>query len=213
MNKKHIWYESRFWVILYATVTVIIMGLQFILGLLDSYEIVFKHKIINDFVNGYLNLPMEVMSWVWTAIISFYCGSDRVVDVAKTTKLAVGQTSMGDLAKLRAMILISLVLFITAVVFNFLTDKEYCLAAYASAFGMTVLSYVVGNKAVKSASYLGKHEDKNQDGVPDKFQDRFDKWKRKQVRAGVENMYITWDYFLDDPENIDVEKELRPQMY
>lgn len=209
-KKTHIWYESRFWVILYAIVTLIVMSLQFSLGILETHEIVFHNQLINDFVNGNLELPMEVMSWIWTALISFYCGSDRLVDIAKTTKLSIGQTSMGDLKKLRGMILISLVLFITAVVFNFMTDKDYTLTAYASAFGMTIISYVVGNKAVKASAYFGTREDKNEDGIPDEVEESWKKWKRDQIKNGVETQYITWDYFLDDPENKHWEKKYRP---
>lgn len=200
-SKKHIWYESKFWVCIYAVITILIMSIQFILGIFENNEITFHSKIINDFINGNLNLPMEVISWVWTVLISLYCGSDRIVDIAKTTKLSVGQMSMGDLKKIRGMILLSLVLFITAVIFNFLTDKEYTLSAYASAFGMTIISYVVGNKAVKASAYFGTHEDRNEDGIPDEAEEAFNKWKRKQIRNEIETQYINWDYFLDDPEN------------
>lgn len=210
-KKTYIWYESRFWVILYALVTLVIMTIQFILGIFEIHEITFHNQVINEFVNGNLNLPMEVMSWVWTALISFYCGSDRLVDIAKTTKLAVGQTSMGDLKKIRGMILISLILFITAVIFNFLTDKNYTLSAYASAFGMTIISYVVGNKAVKASAYFGTREDQNEDGIPDEAEESYKKWKRDQIKNEIEPQYITWEYFLDDPENEYWEKKYRPE--
>lgn len=213
-SKKHIWYESRFWVCIYAVITILIMSIQFVLGIFENNEIIFHSKIINDFINDNLNLPMEVISWVWTALISLYCGSDRIVDIAKTTKLSVGQMSMGDLKKIRGMILLSLVLFITAIIFNFLTDKEYTLSAYASAFGMTIISYVVGNKAVKASAYFGTHEDQNEDGIPDEAEEAFNKWKREQIRNEIETQYITWDYFLDDPENKyweDKYRKLKPE--
>lgn len=199
--KKHIWYESRFWVCLYAVITILIMCIQFVLGIFENREIIFHSKILNDFVNGNLNLPMDIISWIWTALVSLYCGSDRIVDIAKTTRLSVGQMSMGDLSKLRGMILLSLLLFITSVIFNFLTDKEYCLSAYVSAFGMTIISYVVGNKAVKASAYFGTHEDQNKDGIPDEVEEVFNKWVREQKKNGIENEFLTFDYFLDDPEN------------
>lgn len=208
-EKVSIWYSSHFWVILYAIVVTFMMCLQFVLGLLDNYEIVFASKTLNDFVNGNLNLPMTVLSYGWTALVSLYCGSDRVVDIFKTQKLSMGQTSMGDMPKLRFMILLSLFLFLTAVTFNFITDKDYDLSAWAAAFVMTIITYVTGNKLVKAASYFGK-DDENKNGVPDEAEDSFKKWKRAQEKDGVEPGYITWDYFLDDPANIEWEKKYRP---
>lgn len=211
MNKKHIWYESRFWVVLYAIVVFIILCMQFTLGILQNNQIIFHNKIINDFINGNLNLPITVMSYGWTALISFYCCADRIVDVAKTTKLQIGQVSMGDLSKLRYMIVLSLILFIFAGVFNFLTDKDYDLSAWASAFAMTIISYVVGNKAVKASSYFGTRVDKDQNGVPDEAEQSYNKWKREQIKNGVDSIYINWNYFLDDPNNEYWEKKYRPE--
>lgn len=207
-NKKtHIWYESRFWIILYAAVVALVMILQLVLGLLDSHQVVFRSQTLNGFVNGNIALPMATMSYAWTAIVSLYCVSDRAVDVLKTAKLRVGEVSMGDLAKLRGMILISLVLFLMALAFNFLTDRDYELAAWASAFAMTILSYTSGNKLVKTASWAGHHKDENQNGIPDEDEQAFDKWKRQQVKDGVDSEFITWDYFLD--ANPEIEKKYR----
>lgn len=195
---------------MYAIVVLTIMCIQFILGLLKNDNIHFINETLNKFINGNLNLPMSTLSWCWTALISIYCGSDRIVDIAKTTKLSVGQTSMGDLSKLRGMIVLSLVLLVVAVVFNFFTDKEYTLSAYASAFGMTIISYVAGNKAVKATAYFGTHEDTDQNGVPDIAETSYNKWKRQQIKNGVESEYLTFDYFLDDPANKEWEEKLRP---
>lgn len=210
MNKKRFYYSSRFWVITYAVVVFVIMCMQFTLGLLDKYNIVFHSKTLNDFVNGSVSLPVTVLSYGWTALISLYCCADRVVDISKTTKLAIGQMSMGDLKKLRGMIMLSLFLFACATVFNFIVERDFDLAAWASAFAMTVISYALGNKAVKASSYFGTHEDKDENGIPDKYQERYDKWKREQEKNGVEFIYINWNYFLDDPVNEDIEKEVRP---
>lgn len=210
MNKKRFYYSSRFWVITYAVVVFVIMCMQFTLGLFDKYSIVFHNKTLNDFVNGNLSLPVTVLSYGWTALISLYCCADRIVDISKTTKLAVGQMSMGDLKKLRGMIVLSLFLFTCATVFNFIVERDFDLAAWASAFAMTVISYALGNKVVKASSYFGTHEDKDENGIPDKYQERYDKWKREQEKNGVEFIYINWNYFLDDPANEDIEKEVRP---
>lgn len=210
-DKKRFYYSSRFWVIVYAVVVFIMMCMQFTLGLLDKYDFTFQNKVLNDFVNGNINLPMTVMSYGWTALVSLYCCADRIVDIGKTTKLAVGQMSMGDLGKLRGMIVLSLFLLAIAAAFNFTVEKDFDLAAWASAFAMTVISYVLGNKVVKASAYFGTHEDKDQNGIPDEAQERFDKWKREQEKNGTEYIYINWNYFLDDPANADLEKKYRPQ--
>lgn len=208
--KTKFYYSSRFWIYLYAFVVLTIMSIQFIFGLLKNDNIYFLNKTINNFINDNLNLPMETLSWCWTAIVSIYCGSDRIVDIAKTTKLSVGQTSLGDLSKLRKIIMLSLLLFIIAVCFNLFTDKDYTLSAYASAFGMTIISYAVGNKAVKASAYFGKHDDVNNDGIPDVAENAYNKWKRQQIKNGVDSIYLTFDYFLDDPANKEWEDKLRP---
>lgn len=210
-NKNHIWYSARFWVILYAIVVTLFLCIQFVLGLLDKFEIKFNSKVLNDFVNGNLQLPITALSYGWTALISIYCCSDRIVDIAKTTKLSVGQFSLGDLSKLRGMILISLILLIVATTFNFIVEKDFDLTAWASAFVITIITYSAGNKAVKASAYFGSHEDQDQNGIPDEAEERFNKWKREQVKNEVETQYITWDYFLDDPENEDLEIKYRPK--
>lgn len=209
-DKKYIWFESRFWVVLYAIVVAVMMCMQLTLGIMQGHQVVFDSKVLNDFVNGNLNLPMTVMSYGWTALISFYCCADRVVDVAKTTKLQIGQVSMGDLAKLRGMIILSLLLFAMAVAFNFLVDKDFDLSAWASAFVMTVISYVVGNKAVKASAWFGTREDADQNGIPDEAEEAYNKWKREQQKNDVDSIYINWSYFLDDPANEYWEKKYRP---
>lgn len=210
MNKEKIYYRSSFWIVLYAAVAALMMCMQFTLGLLDKHDIVFQNKTLNDFVNGNLSLPITVISYGWTLILGVYCVCDRSVDILKTSKLQIGHVSMGDLAKLRKMILISLILLIVALVFSFLVDKDFDLSAWATAFVMAVLSLTTGNKLVKASSYFGTHDDKNENGVPDEAEDMFDKWKREQTKNGVDPDYITWEYFLDDPENEKYEKKYRP---
>lgn len=209
-RKQHIWYESRFWVLLYAFITLLMMCLQFALGMIENYQITFRNIALNNFVNGLIELPMLVMSYGWTCLVALYCGSDRVVDIMKTTKLTMGNMSMGDLPKLRKIIIVSLILLLVAIGFNFLTDKDYQLSAFAAAFALGVISYVTGNKLVKAASYYHKDVDKNQDGIPDDAADSYLKWKRSQEKNNVEPQYLSWDYFLDDPANKEWEEKYRP---
>ena len=119
-ERTPIYYSSRFWVCIYAIVMAIMMSLQLMLGLMQNQELVFKSIVLNKFVNGSLKLPMEAAAWLWTALISLFCGFDRFVDIKTTMHLSSGQMSMGDLAKLRVIMLESLLLFVFALISNFL---------------------------------------------------------------------------------------------
>ena len=210
-DKKHFWQQSRFWVIFYAVVVLIFLCLNFVLGILNNFNIKFFNKTLNELVNGNIELPISVFSYGWTALISFYCCSDRIVDIAKTTKLSIGQMSMGDLEKMRGMISISFLLLVFSTVFNCLVDRNFELTAFASAFAMTIISYVVGNKAVKASAFFGKEIDSNENGVPDEAEAAYNKWNREQIKNGVELEYRNWNYFLDDPRNEYWEKKFRKE--
>lgn len=194
---------------LYALIATLLMCVQFSLGILQNNSITFHNIAINEFINGNLNLPIAVLSWGWMAIVTFYCGADRVVDSVKSLKLSVGQMSMGDLSKLRSIIIVSLTLLLLATFFSFFTDKDYDLTAWASAFVMSILTLVVGNKAVKIAGQYGP-TDKDKNGIPDLAEPAYNKWVREQKKNGVENEYLTFDYFLDDPNNSEWEEKYRP---
>ena len=196
-KKKPFYYESRFWVGLYAFVMLIIMTLQLILGLLQNQEIVVKSVTLNKFINGEVDLPMEALSWFWFGLVSLFCGFDRFVDVRTTMHLSSGQMSLGDLAKLRGIIIESMILFLYAVACNLLVDKDFQLAQMASAFGSATIIYVSGNKIVKAYKYAGSKDD-DKDGIPDDIQDEYEKWVRAQKKEGTDEAFITLDYFLDE---------------
>ena len=173
-ERTPIHYSSRFWVCLYAIVMAVMMSLQLMLGLMQNHEIVFKSIVLNKFINGSLKLPMEAAARLWTALISLFCGFDRFVDIKTTMHLSSGQMSMGDLVKLRVIMLESLLLFVFALVSNFLVDKDFQLTAMLTAFGMSVIIYVSGNKMVKACKYYSEKTDNDKDGVPDEIQKEYE---------------------------------------
>ena len=105
---------------------------------------------------------------------------------------------MGDLTKLRVIMLESLLLFVFALISNFLVDKDFQLTAMLTAFGMSVIIYVSGNKMVKACKYYSEKTDNDKDGVPDEIQKEYEKWVRAQKKAGTDEAYINLDYFLDE---------------
>lgn len=199
-NKKRIWYSSRFWILLYAVALFLTMSFQLFVDLCDLNHLPFELKFIRqEYINGEARLPLETLSWFWLAIVSLFCGFDRAVDIRETMQLKSGQMSMGDLGKLRGIILISLLLFLYSVFCSLLAKTDFQMAQLASTFGMCTLIYVSGNKAVKMFKY-SHLEDKDDDGIPDEYQDKYYKWARQARKEGVDAQFITFDYFMDSIE-------------
>lgn len=176
------------------------MCLQYILGLLGDSNLVLP-KNIAKFINGDVALPLQIFSWGWSFIICLYCGSDRFVDVRTTMQLPAGQMSLGDLDKLRKIMCVSLGLLLLATFFSFTSSKDFELEALSLGFVTSIVAYTSGNKFVKAFKFSGK--DENKDGIPDEYEKEYYKWKRKQLKEGVDKEFITFDYFLDEYEETD----------
>lgn len=202
LKKTPFYYSSRFWVLVYAVVLFIILLGQFVLGLIQNTKIELPFKTLNRLVNGEADLPIEVAAWLWTALVSLFCGFDRFVDIKTTMHLSSGQMSMGDLAKLRFIIVESLFIFLFALVGTLTTQKDFQLSALLTAFGSSIIIYVSGNKAVKACKYYSEvSTDNNEDGIPDVIQTEYDKWVRAQKKEGTDPAFISLDYFLDENED------------
>lgn len=200
MDKKKIYYSSRFWIWIYCIVFIFYMCLQYTLGLLVDSNLVLPENIAK-FINAKTNLPLEIFSWGWTGIVCLYCGSDRFVDIKNTINMPSGQFSMGDLNKLRQIIMASLGLLLIATVFSFTSSKNFELEALALTFVFTVITYTSGNKLVKAFKYSSA-KDENADGIPDSVEDEYNKWKRQQEKDGIDSKFITLEYFLDEHEEL-----------
>lgn len=193
--KKHIWHSSKFWTILFAIILILLIVIQLVLGILDN-QLIALPEGLTQFVNNQVQLPMAIAAWFWVGLISVYCGFDRYVNLKETQHLSKGQMSLGNLSKLRFMMVLSLAIFLFALVSNFIVDKNFELVQFFSAFGSSVLLYVGGNKYIKANRFVG--EDKDKDGIPDDIQQQYYKWEREQKKNGVEPIFITLDYFLDE---------------
>ena len=90
MDKKEktpIYYSSRFWVGLYFVIYTLYLTIQFILGTLEYSNVLNLPESILKIINGETKLPLDSLSWGWTAIVSLYCGFDRFVDIKNTMNL------------------------------------------------------------------------------------------------------------------------------
>ena len=124
-EKTSIYYSSRFWVGLYFVIYTLYLTIQFILGTLEYSNVLNLPESILKIINGETKLPLDSLSWGWTAIVSLYCGFDRFVDIKNTMNLTPGKMNLGDLNKLRHIILMSLFLLILSTIFSFITKSDY----------------------------------------------------------------------------------------
>ncbi len=185
------WYASSFWIVLYAVVVTVLMAIQFL-----SFTVTLPY--INQ-----VQMPLTIAGYGWSVLIALYTGADRIVDIKESLNMPSGQVSMGDLSKLRGIIVLALILFLVAAAFQTLSDQDFELTAFFTAFAVAIISYCVGNKACKSCKYNSpKLADATQNGIPDKFEEEYFIWMRQQKKNGVSDKYITFDYFLDEHEEI-----------
>lgn len=194
-KKKPFYFYSRFWVLLYAQVVLLLMTIQLTVALLVrlGVDIVW----INNNISNVVENTLETAAWFWTAIVSLFCGFDKFVDIKNTMNLASGQMSNGDMAKIRKIIIISLILSIYSIVCSFVVDLNFQVVAFFSSFGMSTVIYTSGNKIVKSLKYYPGSIDGDADGIPDVIQHRYEKWVREQKKNGTEQQFITLEYYLD----------------
>lgn len=186
---KKFWYSSRFWIGLFGLVVALFLGFQFFLGLIQ------KEIILFPYLNPEINLPLNTVAYSWAVLVGLYCGTDRAVDVANTISLKPGQLSMGDLAKLRHIILLSLLFVIFSLIGTIATTKDFALEAFFGAFAAATAIYCAGNKIVKTFKYSGN--DENNNGIPDEYENEYKKWAREEAKKGTKEDFITFDYFLD----------------
>ena len=154
-KKKWSWATSSM-VILYAIVFFLIMGIQFSIDMFAKYEITFHGKLLMNFINGEIMLPINAMATIWVAICAAYCGVDRASYLIKSTTESRGQCDMGNPAMLRFIILLAGLLFAAGIVFGFFSDCNYELSTLASAWGSSIVLYVAGQKGIKIAKYVEK---------------------------------------------------------
>lgn len=185
---------------LYAQVVLLLMTIQLTVALLVrlGVDVVW----INNNVSTVVETTLETAAWFWTAIVTLFCGFDKLVDIKKTMNLTSGQMSNGDMAKIRKIIIISLILSLYAILCSFVVDLNFQVVAFFSSFGTSTVIYTSGNKIVKSLKYYPGSVDGDADGIPDVIQHRYEKWVREQKKNGTEPQFITLEYYLDtNPED------------
>lgn len=140
MEKKHFWYNSRFWVALFSVIVMLSIGVESIPFIAAKYGLTLKA----------VELPIDVIGWSWTALLSIYIGTDRLEKIISSKEIPYGEIFMGDLAKLRRMILLALFIYLEALAMNAFFGADLSLSSFFMAFSASLLLYVGGNKAIKT---------------------------------------------------------------
>lgn len=214
-EKKPFYYSATYWVVLYAVVVILVLSFQLFIGLVAKFPEWFSgakfwnSELLGKLINGKIELPVSVLSYFWAAILALYSGYDRVLDIKETMHLPSGQVNLGDLKKLRALIVLALLILLYSLVCSFIVDKNFELSAFATAYAAVTLTYIVGNKAIKSYKYTSL-VDSDVNGIPDDLQEDYERWVRSQKKNEVNSKFITFNYFLDENETArDKLKELQ----
>lgn len=163
-TKTPFYYRTAFMVGLYAFILAVCLLLQSVLQLLVKYDIACFGFNLKSILNANFALPIETLSWFWTAICAAYIGVDRAKYAVKSAEMEVGKVDIGEPKKLRKTIVISGLLFLLAVLCNVITDADFDLNGFSSAFASSILLYVAGQKTISMTATLG---DKNSNGIPD----------------------------------------------
>lgn len=98
-------------------------------------------------------LPHQSLTWAFAVIASGYAGTDRIAQFVKTKSMEYGTVDMGDPAKLRKLIFLTVMLLVLGIVLSsFYGVPGLALDALATAFGGTATAYVIGNKSLRAAA-------------------------------------------------------------
>lgn len=133
----------------------------FIGYILTSYG--YTNRFI-QFINTEFSLPIEIMATFWVAVSSAYVGVDRAIFAAHAATTAYVESNKeldkGSSSRNLHVILQSLVLFLFAVLLNFVFNKDLALSQFFIALGSSITLYVAGTKSISVANELTNTERK-----------------------------------------------------
>ena len=163
VKTKPTW-KTSFMVFVYAAVVGLCLIIQTVLNLLPTLvegEII-KSNFWIGILNSELQMPIEVLAFIWVTMVSAYVGVDRGLYAARSFTLSCGETDVGDSHTLRLIILVSGLVFLEAVICNAVCKGEYALTEFASGFGMSCCLYVAGQKVIKAGKSVEGSHDKSE---------------------------------------------------
>jgi hypothetical protein len=140
------------------------------------------------FLNKEFQLPLDIITSLWTAIAAGYVGLDRGMFALDGLKNGNRIDAFTETKRKHMIHIISLsfLIYILAVGLNIIFSASLALTPLATAFGSTVLCYVLGNKVIGGAQKLAPEEDLDQDGVKD--EDQYSQSELKQLREKYDKL-------------------------
>lgn len=136
---KKLWRSSRFFIVFYAIVLLASLILQ-------------KYNF---------QIPLETLAKMWPFLMTAYTGLDRYVDFMNTKQMKSGEVSLGDLPKLRFLIVLCFLLLVVSVTLQQNSDLDYKTEQFCTTFALSIITYTGGNKLVKSCKHEGSENADN----------------------------------------------------
>jgi hypothetical protein len=169
-------------VLSYAIFVMFSLLLQCLIPFLQTFSDLVSISYIIPFLNQKFVLPIDIITSLWTAISAGYVGLDRgmfALDGLKNgTKIeAFSETKRKHMIHI---IFLSFFIYLLAVGLNIIFNASLALTPLATAFGSTVLCYVLGNKVIGGAQKLHPEDDLDQDGIKD--EDQYNKDELRELR-------------------------------
>lgn len=191
---------SSFFVFFYGVFLIISLFLQCLIPFISRMlDIDPQYKILDNIFNNNFKLPMATMAWSWSILCGTYVFSDRVAFTisAFTRKDGNGHLNMNDMPnignmdRLKFIIWESFIVYFVAVLLYLLFDTDLQLEPLFGAFASSIIAFVNGNKAIRSASAMSKKDDIDGNGIKDEDEDIVHVIKRYKERNNIED---TCDY-------------------
>lgn len=141
------------------------------------------------------NVPMDIVSWFWCAILGAYTIGFQFLQIMETRSLPEGEISLGDTERLKKLMFAALFAALYGLALNVFFNANIALEGLVSAFLTDVLCYVIGRRAIETQKFhdggvdingdgsIDDSDDENHDGVID--------WKDVQLSYKNRGIIIT----------------------
>jgi|GEM_PF-4253044 len=147
--------RTSFWVYLYAKVLAIMLILQAVPVIFQSFN---KTGLGIFLINMETIIPIGILAWGWTALTSIYIITCKTGDIVATVKEKKGSVKEYHREVAGKVTVISLLLMIESIILSFFSTSNFGVAQLAGAFVGSAIFTVGGAKGVRIAGSFGPSE-------------------------------------------------------